>query len=154
MFPDKSGEQKPFPVVATNFWDVTPSFSPDGKWLAYANNETGRLEIYIQPFPSGAGRWQVSTAGGVRPNWRKDGKELYFFKEDDQQIMAVDVRANGASLQLGTPHALFKASTVSDLTGPYTVSADGKKFVMNTVPPQAATEPLTLITNWPADLKQ
>ena len=80
MSPDKSGEKKPFPVIATNFLDVTPAFSPDGKWLAYANNETGRMEIYIQPFPGGAGRWQVSTAGGSKPNWRKDGKELYFFR--------------------------------------------------------------------------
>jgi hypothetical protein len=153
MFPDKSGEQKPFPVIATNFLDVTPAFSPDGKWLAYANNETGRMEIYIQPFPSGAGRWQVSTAGGFKPNWRKDGKELYFFSID-QQMMAVDVSQRGASLQLGTPHALFKATTVSGGSGAYTVSADGKKFVMNTVLPQSITEPLTLITNWPADLKQ
>ena len=153
MFPDKSGEQKPFPVVATNFIDITPSFSPDGKWLAYATNETGRQEVYIQPFPSGAGRWQVSTAGGSRPNWRKDGKEL-FFLSPDQQVMAVDVNQNGASLQLGTPHALFKATTVGGPQGPYTVSADGKKFVMNTVLPQSITEPLTLITNWPADLKQ
>jgi hypothetical protein len=58
------------------------------------------------------GRWQVSTAGGSRPNWRKDGKELFFFSPE-QQIMAVDVNQNGASLQLGTPHALFKATTVS-----------------------------------------
>ena len=86
--------------------------------------------------------------------WRKDGKELFFFSNLDQQVMAVDVHQNGASLQLGTPHALFKASTVSNPTGPYTVSADGKKFVMNTVTPQSITEPLTLITNWPADLKQ
>jgi serine/threonine protein kinase len=153
MFPDKSGEQKPFPVVATNFLDVTPSFSPDGKWLAYANNETGRMELYIQPFPSGAGRWQVSTAGGSRPNWRKDGKELYFYS-NDQQMVAVDVSQKGAGLQLGAPHALFKAATVGGISGPYTVSADGKKFVMNTVLPQSITEPLTLITNWPADLKQ
>jgi Tol biopolymer transport system component len=153
MFPDTSGAQKPFPVVATNFGDFTPSFSPDGKWLAYANNETGRLEVYIQPFPSGAGRWQVSTAGGSRPNWRKDGKELFFWTTD-QQVMAVDVNQKGASLQLGTPHALFKAITVSGASGPYTVSADGKKFVMNTVLPQSISEPLTLITNWPADLKQ
>jgi Tol biopolymer transport system component len=153
MFPDKSGEQKPFPVVATNFQDVAPSFSPDGKYLAYANNETARFEVYIQPFPSGVGRWQVSTAGGSRPNWRKDGKELYFWSTD-QQMMAVDVSQKGASLQLGAPHALFKATTVSGSSGPYTVSADGKKFVMNTVLPQSITEPLTLITNWPADLKQ
>jgi serine/threonine protein kinase len=153
MFPDKSGEQKPFPVVSTNFADITPAFSPDGKWLAYANNETGRYEVYIQPFPSGAGRWQVSTAGGATPNWRKDSKEL-FFLSIDQQIMAVDIQQNGASLQLGAPHALFKATTVSGSNGPYTVSADGKKFVMNTILPQSITEPLTLITNWPADLKQ
>ncbi len=153
MSPDKSGEKKPFPVIATNFLDVTPSFSPDGKWLAYANNETGRMEIYIQPFPSGAGRWQVSTAGGAKPVWRKDGKELYFFSTD-QQMMAVDVSQKGASLELGTPHALFKATTVGGGSGAYTVSADGKKFIMNTVLPQSITEPLTLITNWPADLKQ
>jgi Tol biopolymer transport system component len=147
-------DQKPFPVVSTNFADVTPAFSPDGKWLAYANDETGRMEVYIQPFPSGAGRWQVSTAGGVRPNWRKDGKELFFFNALDPQIMAVDVNQNGASLQLGAPHTLFKASTVSGPSGPYAVSADGKKFVMNTVLPQTTTEPLTLITNWPANLRQ
>ena len=64
------------------------------------------------------------------------------------------VSQKGASLQLGTPHALFKATTVSGTSGPYTVSADGKKFVMNTVSPQSITEPLTLITNWHADLKQ
>jgi eukaryotic-like serine/threonine-protein kinase len=124
------GDQKPFPVVASNFLDVSPSFSPDGKWLAYANSETARMEVYIQPFPSGAGRWQVSTAGGSRPNWRKDGKELYFYS-NDQQIMAVDVSQKGASL--GAPHALFKAATVGGPSGPYTVPADGKKFVMNTV---------------------
>jgi Tol biopolymer transport system component len=153
MFPDKSGEEKPFPVIATNFLDVTPSFSPDGKWLAYANNETGHQEVYVQPFPSGAGRWQVSTAGGTRPTWRKDGKELFFFSSDGQ-VMAVDVTTKGDSLQLGAPRALFKTTTVSPAAGPYTVSADGKKFVMNTVLPQTTTEPLTLITNWPADLKQ
>jgi Tol biopolymer transport system component len=109
MFPDKSGQQKPFPAVSTNFVDVTPSFSPDGKWLAYANNESGRYEVYIQPFPAGAGRWQVSTAGGSWPSWRKDGKELFFLSLD-QQVMAVDVNLAGASLQLGTPHVLFKAT--------------------------------------------
>jgi len=66
----------------------------------------------------------------------------------------VDVSQKGASLQLGAPHALFKATTVSGPSGPYTVSADGEKFVMNTVLPQSITEPLTLIINWQADLKQ
>src|ERR1700723_983489 len=129
------GDQKPFPVVATNFLDVTPSFSPDGKWLAYANDETGRQEVYIQPFPSGAGRWQVSTAGGARPTWRKDGKELYFFSLD-QQLMAGDMQQNGASLQLGAPHTLFKTPPGDRSGRTLSPSADGKKFVMNTVLPQ------------------
>ena len=72
----------------------------------------------------------------------------------DQQLMAVDIQQNGASLQLGAPHALFKANTVVGSVGTYTASADGKKFVMNTVPPQTMSEPLTLITNWPADLNR
>ncbi|HEV2116196.1 MAG TPA: hypothetical protein VGR48_09250, partial [Terriglobales bacterium] len=147
------GDRKPFPVVSTQFPDVSPSLSPEGKWLAYANNESGRVEVYIQPFPNGSGRWQVSTAGGTRPTWRKDGKEL-FFQTPDQQMMAVDVRENGASLQLGTPHALFKATTVSAPEGPYAVSADGKKFIMNTVTTQGGSEPLTLVTNWTADLRK
>jgi hypothetical protein len=71
-----------------------------------------------------------------------------------QQIIPVDVSQKGASLQLGAPHTLFKATAVSGISGPYSVSADGKKFVMNAVLPQSIAEPLTLITNWPADLKQ
>ena len=143
----------PTSVIATNFLDVTPSFWPDGKWLAYSNDETGRMEVYIQPFPGGAGRRQESSAGGARQSWRNNGKELYFWSID-QHLMAVDMHENGADLQLGTPHALFKASVVSGPTGIYTASADGKKFVMNTVLPQSQSEPLTLITNWTADLKQ
>jgi hypothetical protein len=114
---------------------------------------TGRIEVYIQPFPSGTGRWQVSTAGGARPIWRKDGKEL-FLNSLDQQIMAVDVHQNGTGLQLGTPYALFKATAMNVTVGTYTASADSKKFVVNTVLPQSLNEPLALITDWPADLKQ
>ena len=69
----------------------------------------------------------------------KDGKELFFFSPTDEQIMAVDVNQKGASLELGTPHALFKATTVGSAAGPYAVSADGKKFVMNTLLPQSLT---------------
>jgi eukaryotic-like serine/threonine-protein kinase len=148
-----AGEGKPFPVVSTNFLDVTPAISPDGKWLAYADNETGAYEVYIQPFPGGAGRWQVSTSGGAVPSWRNDGKEL-FFLSNDQQMMAVDVNPKGDAPQLGTPRALFKVATVTGPAGPYTASADGKKFLINSAPAQSIAEPFTLVTNWPADLKQ
>ena len=83
--------------------------------------------------------------------WRKDGKEL-FFQSAEQEMMAVDVRENGDSLQLGTPHSLFKAATVNGPSGPYTASPDGQKFVMNILMNQGGLEPLTLVTNWTADL--
>ena len=98
-----------------------------------------------------AGRYQPPEDRGQTG---QDGKGLFFFSPAPQQIMAVDVSQKGASLQLGTPHAQFKTATVGGPGGPYAVSADGKKFVVNAVLPQSITEPLTLITNWLPDLKQ
>jgi serine/threonine protein kinase len=146
------GDRKPFPVVQTQFLDVTPAVSPDGKWIAYANNESGGMQVYLQPFPSGPGKWQVSVAGGYTPAWRRDGRELYY--ANDQQLMAVDVTEKGGSLQLGTPHLLFKAPMVDGPAGPYSASADGQRFLIHQSVIQASTEPLTLVTNWPADLKK
>ena len=112
---------------------------------------------YASHLPSGENEGVTSTkfvATTGNAFWSpKVGKELYFWSTD-QQLMAVDIQQNGASLQLGAPHALFKATTVVGAAGTYTASADGKKFVMNTVLPQSISEPLTLVTNWPADLKQ
>src|SRR5262249_34950613 len=72
-------DRKPQPYLATEFHESNARFSPDGKWIAYQSNETGPSEIYIAPFPPTGAKWQVSTAGGVVPRWRADGKELYFF---------------------------------------------------------------------------
>ena len=72
-----TGEKKPIPILQTPFAEVFAQVSPDGKWLAYQSNETGRAEIYIKPFPEGPGKWQVSTDGGIWPRWRRDGKGLY-----------------------------------------------------------------------------
>jgi len=148
------GDRKPFPVVNTVFVEGRPSISPDGKWLAYMSNDSGRFEIYIRPFPTGEGKWQVSTQGGFLPQWRKDGKELFFMSAVNSEFAAVDVSYAGSSIQLGTPHSLFKAITVAGPLGPYTVSADGKAFLINAVITQTATEPLSLVTNWTADLRK
>lgn len=88
-----------------------PEFSPDGKWLAYASEETGRLEIYVMPFPGPGGKYQVSTGGGNNPKWSKDGRQL-FFSDDIGEVMAVDVRESGAALQLGAPRQILKAPIV------------------------------------------
>ena len=147
------GDGKPFPLVATEFNEVVPMISPDAKWLAYMSDESGRFEVYIRPFPAGAGKWQVSSGGGALPHWRRDGKELIFVTLD-QQLMAVEVRESGASVTLGVPHALFKYNAVSGPDGPFTVSADNQKFVVNRLSTDAAPAPLTLVTNWTAELKK
>ncbi|MGH9523465.1 MAG: protein kinase domain-containing protein [Terriglobales bacterium] len=148
-----TGDRKPIAQVTTKFTEVIPRFSPDGKWLAYMSNESSRMEIYVKPFPGEAGKYQVSTDGGNVPYWRSDGRELYFIGGTDT-IMAVDARANGSALELGTPHQVLKALMVTAPQGPYTVSADGKKFLVNQVGDQKVFAPLTLVTNWTADLKK
>jgi serine/threonine protein kinase len=153
------GDRKPFPVVNTQFSDLQPSISPDGKWVAYASNESGKFELYITSFPVPASKLQVSTGGGQSPRWRHDGKQL-FFVSDDRHIMSVDVGARGNSLVLGVPHALA-APTVnapsSGLSsfGPVEVSPDGKRLLVSmTKNASDAAQPATLVINWPAELKK
>ena len=92
------------PLAAT---DAEAQFSPDGKWLAYYSMETGRREIYVQPFPATGARWQISSTGGRQPMWRPDGKELFYVTED-RKLFAVDVRAD-SHFDFGTPHHLSMA---------------------------------------------
>ncbi len=147
------GDHKPFAVVQTAFTDVRPAISPDGKWLAYQNDESGRMEIYITPFPHGGPKWQVSTSGGSITHWRGDGKELYFLGLDNR-LNAVDVDLRGNSPLLGTPHVLFSTSAIGGPFGPYAANADGKHFVINGTESQQNSEPITLVTNWPQEVKK
>jgi eukaryotic-like serine/threonine-protein kinase len=147
------GAHKPFPIAATEFIEVDPGVSPDGKWLAYLTNETGRVEVYVTPFPGGGPKWQVSTSGGASPRWRRDGKELFFLGLDNL-LMGVDVRPVGASMERGVPHALFPTTAAIGPQGPYTVGLDGKHFLINTINLQQGSDALTLVTNWTAELKK
>ena len=147
------GDRKPFAVVQTAFSDLVPAASPAGKWMAYQNNESGRSEIYLTQFPGGGARWQVSTSGGADARWRGDGKELYFLDPSDS-VMAVDVDSSGGTPRLGVPHALFQAMGVQRQVGTYVVTSDGKKFLINSGSVKQGTEPLTLVTNWTAELKK
>jgi len=139
--------------VQTAFSDLVPAASPAGKWMAYQNNESGRSEIYLTQFPGGGARWQVSTSGGADARWRGDGKELYFLDPSDS-VMAVDVDSSGGTPRLGVPHALFQAMGVQRQVGTYVVTSDGKKFLINSGSVKQGTEPLTLVTNWTAELKK
>jgi serine/threonine protein kinase len=145
---------------ATQFLKASASvksagFSPDGKWIAYSSNESGRWEIYVTSFPDAHGKWQVSNAGGNQARWRTDGKELFYLSADSK-IMAVPVKT-GSNFDAGTPTALFQANpremfATSELFS-YGVSNDGQKFLINT---QLKTEmsPMSVILNWSAKLNQ
>jgi eukaryotic-like serine/threonine-protein kinase len=150
---EKLHEAASFPIVQDAFDERAPIISPDGKWLAYQSNESGRPEIYITAFPAGGAKWQVSSNGGSTPKWRRDGKELFFLDPQDNMV-AVDVTTPGNTVKLGAPHALFQAVGIQRDFGPYDVSADGKKFLINSGNLKEGTNPVTLVQNWTAELKK
>jgi hypothetical protein len=144
-------DPRPFPIVQTGFSESNAQLSTDGKWLAYQSDETGRFEIYVQPFMGSGGKLQVSADGGAQVRWRRDGKELFYIALDGR-LMVVPFRAS-ASGDAGVPAPLF----MTRLGGPlpqnsrqqYVVSADGQRFLMNTLVGDVAS-PITVILNWKA----
>ena len=151
------GDKKPFPFLASPFNEAQASFSPDDRWLAYVSDESGKFEVYVVPFPQGTGKWQVSTGGGGNPRWRRDGKELFYVSPADE-LMAVEVREKSGSLEFGNPRTLFRTNSVAaykiNSVAAYDVAPDGNKFIVLSPTPESSTEPLMLVTHWPALLKQ
>ena len=140
------GERQPRPFLRTPFNEWNAHFSPDGRWLAYLSNETGRDEVYVREFQASTRKWQISTAGGGNPAWGRDGKELFYVARD-HRLMTVPLRM-GATIEVGTPVSLFQidAGVLSDVT------ADGRRFLIKTtsgIPPV----PITVVLNWTADIK-
>jgi Tol biopolymer transport system component len=143
-------------VLSTPFNEVQARFSPDGKWVAHASDESGRFEVYVRPFPFSAERTLVSTAGGMQPEWRHDGKELFYISADGK-MMTVSVLADAATLTAGTPRVLFAVDVVAPnppYPGHYAVSADGQRFLLNTVIDEPTRQTLTVILNWQAGLQK
>ena len=132
-------------------------FSPDGRWMAYASNETGNMEIYVSTFPSGEGKWQVSSAGGYEPRWRQDGKELFYLSAEGK-MMAVAVTPGGA-FKAGSPVALFQTThrrqpiSAQDRFS-YDVSGDGRRFLINTKIEEANVAPLSIHLNWASEMEK
>jgi len=146
------GERKPIPVAVGPFVEFNGVFSPDGRFVAYQSGESGRAEIYVQTFPDGAGRWQVSNGGGTDASWRGDGKELYY-RSPDQKLMAVDIRTTGSELEAGIPKPLFPVAVrTGNARNKYMPSRDGQRFLIDAPLGRESMTPTTIVLNWPAGL--
>jgi eukaryotic-like serine/threonine-protein kinase len=147
-----SGDRKPVPFLKTQFNVGFGQFSPDGKWVAYVSDESGKNEVYVAPFPGPGGRWQISTAGGIRPRWRRDGTEIFYLAPDNK-LMAAAVNGKGSSFEVDAVKPLFQ-TRATGIRYSYDVSADGQRFLINTTPEQTSSAPITIVLNWTAGLKK
>jgi serine/threonine protein kinase/Tol biopolymer transport system component len=144
------GDRKPRLFLGTPFTEQQGQFSPDGRWIAYQANESGRYEIYVRPFPGPGGQWQVSTTGGISPRWRRDGTELYYLSPSGQ-LMAAAVTPAAKTFAFEPPVVLFHAAIVGggnpgDFRPQYDVAPDGR-FLINTIVDQTVP-PITVLVNW------
>jgi Tol biopolymer transport system component/tRNA A-37 threonylcarbamoyl transferase component Bud32 len=141
LYRDTSGTEQPFATSEAD--ERSPVLSPDGRWLAYVSDESGRREVYVRPFPTGAGRWQISSEGGIEPRWSKGGREIIY--RDRGWLLAVPV-VPGMELTVGRVDSLFRgAFAISGLRAQYDVSADGSELLVVGVPPESRT--LSVILN-------
>jgi Tol biopolymer transport system component len=143
------GDRKPIPFLVRPFVDTSAQISRDGRFIAYMSNESGRSEVYVMDFPKPTARWKVSTEGGIEPRWRPDGRELFYIAPG-RKLMAVDVRAAGATFAPGVPRVLFEANLDPRVAGRhrYVVSPDGQRFLIIAPAEQAGPTPLTVVLNW------
>jgi hypothetical protein len=167
LLPDPAGpsrEQKPRPFLATPYNEIQGQFSPGPpggpRWIAYASDESGRYEVYVQPFSESSttpsGKFQVSSEGGSQPKWRRDGRELYYIGLDGK-LMAVEVKT-ASQFEHGVPKALFQTRALG-AGAPvglfrYAPTPDGKRFLINSQAEEAASAPITAVLNWTAGLKR
>jgi eukaryotic-like serine/threonine-protein kinase len=153
VMPLTGTDRKPLTIAATAAQENRARFSPDSRWIAYDSDESGRTEVYVQPFPPTGGKWQVSPMGGLHAVWRRDGRELFYLGPNNT-LMAREVRP-AATFELGPPQRLFQTNmSLSAIGSQYDVSIDGKSFLVADRTPVGPAPPITVVLNWPALLKR
>jgi eukaryotic-like serine/threonine-protein kinase len=147
------GDRKPVAITNTPFNERSGAVSPNGRWIAYASNESGLPAVFVQTFPEPIGRWQVSTSGGVDPMWRGDGRELFFHWQG--KMLSVDVAAAGSRFEVSVPRVLFDMPRLAESgRNRYVVSPDGQRFLAVTAIGDPVPLPLTVVLNWPDALRK
>jgi Tol biopolymer transport system component len=153
LLPSSGGvETKEFLPQKENTNDA--HFSPDGHWVAYTSQESGRFEVFVTQFPGAQGKWQVSTQGGSQVRWRRDGKAIFYWAID-HTFMEAQVEAQGSHFQVTGVRPLFKAimPLFPNSASTYDVTSDGQRFIVNTAT-SAGDQPLTVVTNWTSRVKK
>jgi Tol biopolymer transport system component len=154
-----TGDRQEYQLLNSAFDERNVQFSPDGRWLAYASDESGSYEIYVRSFTAdgkvGGDKKRISTNGGMQPKWRGDGQELFYIAEDGH-MMSVGVKTVGSEFEYGAARALFKTrmQARSRLFHEYDVTADGQRLLIGTLIGESKAAPPTVILNWTADLKK
>jgi eukaryotic-like serine/threonine-protein kinase len=148
------GDHKAVPYLNTPYMNFGGQISPDGRWLAYVSNELGRPEVFVSSFPEAKGKWQVSSGSGYTPRWRRDGREL-FFCQTDGALMAAEVTAGTDSFAVGAIKQLSGRRVFQNtFSAAYDVFPDGQRFILASVKAGSLHSPLTLVENWPSELKK
>ena len=147
------GDRKPIPLVQTPFGESKAVFSPNGRWIAFQGNESGRTEVYVQAFPTAAGKWQISTQGGREPAWSADGQQIYY-GDPTSHLMVVDVAEKSDTVEAGIPRPLFQARLQTGVLvrTHYVPTADGQRFLFLAPLGHEALTPTTVVVNWFAEL--
>jgi serine/threonine protein kinase len=148
------GDREPIALIESEFFESHPTLSPDGRWLAYSSNESGRREVYVTTFPRPERKWQVSVGGGRQPRWTKDGAEIVYLGGNRDTLFAVEVDSIGDTFDVGAITKLFDVQLRGDLGADWGVTADGERFLINTAPERARISALHLVVNWPAILEE
>jgi hypothetical protein len=149
-----TGERKPYAFLHTEFAEGNAVFSPDGHWVAYQSNESGKGEVYVTSFPQAGGKWQVSQGGGAVPRWRHDGTGLYY-RMPDGKLMEASIVSKGTALEVGTPLQVSKIQLGEFGPNQWVVEPSPKddRFLVLR-PEKTASTPLTLVTHWPEGIKR
>ena len=145
-------DRKATVVLQTEFFESAGALSPDGRWIAYHSDESGRQEVYVQPFRGPGAKWRISREGGISARWRGDGKEI-FFVTDDGKLMAVEV-TTGATFAAGNPKLIFATRMRRSLSREYDATPDGQRFLVTVAPSDEVVPPITLVQNWQVAVKR
>jgi serine/threonine protein kinase len=143
------------PIVTSPFNDIGPVFSPSGRWIAYASDESGRYEVYVTLYPPNGSRVQISTDGGTQPVWRGDEKELFYVAPGDR-ITSVAIEQIAGAIKPGAARVIAEIPLrpAHEDEREYDVTRDGQRFIVNSMPRDRRSLPITVVVNWPGDIAQ